>query len=139
MKWRRNGGYYQLRLMRGEDVLEEITGFVKSRRLKSGVLIGLGAASDIELGYYDLHRRQYRKRRFRGEHEIAALVGNIAWDGREPICHIHAVISDRNCLASAGHLFGATVAATCEISLIPGRAKLIRCLEPDTGLKLLQL
>lgn len=139
MKWRRNGSYYQLRLMKDEDVLKELAGFVRSRRLKSGMLMGVGAATQIVLGYYDLHRQQYRKRRFRGEYELAALVGNIAWDDKEPVCHIHAVISDRRCAAHAGHLFEARVAATCEISVIPGRSRVLRRLEPDTGLKLLQL
>jgi len=137
--WRRNGPYFQLRLMKGEEIQAALAAFVKARRLKSGALIGLGAAEQIELGYYNRHRREYVRRRFRGEHEIAALVGNVAWDGKEPVCHVHAVISDRKCAAFAGHLFRAKVAATCEVSILPGTRRLSRRVEPATGLKLLQL
>jgi predicted DNA-binding protein with PD1-like motif len=139
MKWLKNGRYYQLRLVRGEEIQAALAAFVRRARLKSGALIGLGAARDIELGYYNLHRREYVRRRFRGEHELAALVGNVAWDGKEPVCHVHAVISDKKCATFSGHLFRATVAATCEVSVLPGTRRLVRRVEPDTGLKLLQL
>lgn len=139
MKWTKNGPYYQLRLMKGEEIQATLAAFVKRRRLKSGAVFGLGAAEDVELGYFHLHRRQYAKRRFRGECEVAALVGNIAWAEGEPVCHLHAVISDRRCAAYAGHLFRGTVAATCEITILPGARRLARRLEPDSGLKLLQL
>jgi predicted DNA-binding protein with PD1-like motif len=139
MTWFKNGPYYQLRLMKGEEVHAVLAAFVKGRRLKSGALIGLGAVEGIELGYYNLHRRQYVRRRFRGEHELAALVGNISSDGKEPVCHVHAVISDKRCVTFSGHLFRAVVAATCEVSILPGARRLVRRVEPDTGLKLLQL
>jgi len=139
MRWRKNGPYYQLRLERGEEIIPTITEFVQARRLKSGWLTGLGAGTDLELGSYNLKKKKYHRRLFKGEYEICSLVGNIAYDDKTPIQHIHAVISNERLTTYSGHLFGGRVAATCEIAILPGTEKLIRRLEPDSGLKLLQL
>jgi len=139
MTWVRNGAFYQLRLERGEEVLETLAGFVKEQRIRSGFLTGLGAAEDIVLGLFDPRTRAYRKRTFRGDHEIAGLVGNIAWHGGQPICHVHATISTPRLTAFAGHLFSARVTVTCEVALLPGTRKLIRSRDPATGLNLLAL
>ncbi|MGQ9708164.1 MAG: PPC domain-containing DNA-binding protein [bacterium] len=139
MRWTKNGRFYQLRLMRGEEILTTLIDFVRQEKIKSGVLVGLGAGTDFELGYYHLEKRAYHRRRLKGEFEIVSLIGNIAWDDRQPVCHCHIILSDRRMAAYAGHLFAGRVAATCEVSIFPGEKKLRRELEPETGLKLLNL
>jgi len=135
----RNGAYYQLRLMAGEEIVETLVGFVRRRRIKSGFLTGIGAAEDITLGCFDPKTRAYRKRKFKGDHEIAALVGNAAWVGRNPVCHIHAVISTPRLATFAGHLFSGTVTVTLEVALVPGTRRLTRKPDPLSGLNLLAL
>lgn len=139
MKYVKNGPYYQLRLERSEEIVSELASFVRRRHIRSAFLTGLGAGEKLVLGFYDLRRHRYVRRQFRGEYEIAGLVGNIAWAGGEPICHIHAVISNARLTTFSGHLFEGLVTVTCEVSLLPGSRKLERRLETATGLKLLQL
>jgi len=139
VRYIKNNPYYQLRLLKGEEIITTLTAFVKEKKLKSGVLIGLGAGTDLELGSYNLKKQRYHRRRFKGEYEICSLVGNIAWADNEPVLHIHTVISNERFTTYSGHLFASYVAATVEIAIIPGEKKILRQLEPDTGLKLLQL
>jgi hypothetical protein len=139
MRHTRTGRGYLLRLERGEDIIATLRQFVRTKKIPSGTFTGLGAADRITLGMFDPARRTYRKRLFRGDHELAALVGNIAWDRADPVCHTHAVISNRNMQAFAGHLFAARVTVTCELTLLPGTGRVRRCLDPATGLKLLDL
>jgi predicted DNA-binding protein with PD1-like motif len=139
MRCVKNGPYYQLRLMPGEEVMAELAAFVRRRHLKSGFLFGLGAAEDVVLGCFQPGSRTYRKRTFKGDLEVAALVGNVAWAGKDPVCHVHAVISNSRLATFAGHLFSARVTVTCEVSILPGQRKLVRRLESETGLRLLQL
>jgi predicted DNA-binding protein with PD1-like motif len=139
MTFRKNGGYYQLRLFPGEEVVATLVEFCRKQRVRSGVISGIGAAEDVVLGCFDRKRRMCHKRAFRGDCEIAALVGNTAWAGREPICHIHAVISTPKLAAHAGHLFSATVTVTCEVAITPGSVRLSRTPDPASGLKLLAL
>jgi hypothetical protein len=139
MKAVRNGGYYQLRLMPGEEIVETLAGFVRSRRIKSGFLTGIGAAEDITLGCFDPKTKAYHKRMFKGDNEVAAIVGNVAWLKQAPACHIHAVISRPNLTTFAGHLFSGTVTVTLEVSLVPGTRRLARKPDPFSGLNLLTL
>ena len=139
MKAVRNGGYYQLRLMPGEEIMETLAGFVRSRRIKSGFLTGIGAAEDITLGCFNPKTRAYHKRTFKGDNEVAAIVGNVAWLKQAPACHIHAVISRPNLTTFAGHLFSGTVTVTLEVSLVPGTRRLARRPDPFSGLNLLTL
>jgi len=135
----RNGAYWQLRLMPGEEIVSTLSSFVRSRRIKSGFLTGIGAAEDITLGCFDPRTRAYHKRTFAGDHEIAAVVGNVAWVGKDPVCHIHAVISTPRLATYAGHLFSGKVTVTLEVALVPGTRRLERKPDPLSGLNLLAL
>lgn len=139
MKYGKPGPFYQLRLDRGEDVPTALAAFVGKLKVGSAIVTGLGAARMVELGYFDARRRVYCRRWFPGDYELASITGNVAWDGREPVCHLHAVISGPRMTTHAGHLFAAEVTATCEFALLPGRQKLRRGVDPVTGLKLLDL
>lgn len=139
MKAVRNGAYYQLRLMPGEEIVETLSGFIRSRRIKSGFLTGIGAAEDITLGCFDPKTKTYHKRPFKGDHEVATVVGNIAWVGKNPVCHLHAVISTPRLVTYAGHLFSGTVTVTLEVALVPGTRRLGRKPDPRSGLNLLVL
>jgi predicted DNA-binding protein with PD1-like motif len=139
MQFARSGSFYQLRLERGEDIPTAVTDFVRRQRIRSGVISGIGAAERVVLGYFDQGSRSYRKRSFPGQYEIAALVGNVGWDGPNPICHMHAVISDARMVTRGGHLFEARVTVTCEVTIVTGTRKLRREPDPATGLKLLLL
>ena len=135
----KNGPYWQLRLMPGEEIQATLAGFVRSRRIKSGFLTGIGAAEKITLGCFDPKSRAYHKRLFRGDHEVAALVGNVAWVKTDPVCNIHAVISTPRMVTHAGHLFSGTVTVTLEVALVPGTRRLARKPDPLSGLNLLSL
>ena len=139
MKAVRNGSYWQLRLMPGEEIIETLGGFLGSRRIRSGFLTAIGAAENITLGCFDPKSRKYHKRVFKGDHEVAALVGNVGWLGRNPVCHIHAVISTPRLVTYAGHLFSGTVTVTLEVAMVPGTRRLVRSLDPLSGLNLLAL
>jgi len=137
--WARAGNLYQLRLEPGEDVPATIVAFVRERDIGSGLIAGLGAADKVVLGYFDRGTRQYEKREFPGECEIASITGNIAWAGAEPVCHLHAVVAGAGQNAWAGHLFEAKVTVTCEVSIVAGQGKLRRAEDMKTGLNLLDL
>ena len=139
MKYAKNGPYYVLKLEPGDEIVETLVSFIRKHRIKSGFLTAIGAAEDITLGCFDPKMRTYHKRTFKGDHEVAALVGNVAWDGRNPVCHIHAVISTPRLATLAGHLFSGRVTVTLEVALVPGAHRLGRRPDPFSGLKLLYL
>ena len=67
------------------------------------------------------------------------MMGNITIKENEPFVHLHAVISDEECNAFAGHLFTATISVTCEVIINIVDTKIIRDECKDIGLFLMGL
>jgi hypothetical protein len=138
-----NEGYsprgYLVRLEIGEEVVTSLGSLVRQKRIRSGWLLGIGAVDNVTLGVYDLKRRQYAKRTFKGDHELVNLTGDISWLGQDPVLHIHAVIADPKLKTYGGHLFSARTCVTVEVVLVPWPTRIERKPDVQTGLNLLAL
>ena len=72
--------------------------------------------------------------------EITSLQGNVAWDGDEPVIHLHGTFSDESMQAFGGHIKELQVGGTCEILLHRWyKDALTRQADPATGLNLLNV
>ena len=136
MNWRREGDRIFIRLQRGDDVLGSLAAIADENGIFGGWLNGIGAARDVELGYYDVERREYARTEIDGDVEVASASGSIGRVDGAPFIDLHAVVTDRNCVPRAGHLFRATTTATLEFVLIVADAPIARTFDEDTGLKL---
>jgi predicted DNA-binding protein with PD1-like motif len=106
-----------LRLGKGDKIVESLAEFCRRRRIRSAYISGLGSCRGAELGFFDWEKKKYRFRKFRGDYEIAALLGNVRLKEGRPFVHAHAVLSGPDFRAVAGHLKEAKVLALCEIAL----------------------
>ena len=136
MKSRREGSRIFIRLETGDDVLKSLAEVAARYGVSGGWFNGIGSASDVELGYYDLERREYDRTAVPGEVEIASVAGPLSLLNGERHVHLHAVVSDRQCVPRAGHLFRAVVAATVEFVLLLAEAPIERTKDEATGLNL---
>ncbi len=130
---------YLLKLLRGEKIVETLTKFCVENNIHSGIISGLGGASDITLGYYDLTTKEYQWKDFVKVHEILSMNGNVAMVDNEPFLHIHMAISDDSFSTFGGHLKEALVGATCEVMITTLNTEITRMMEDEVGLKLLSL
>lgn len=128
---------YLIRLEKGERIIETLTVFCQRMSIDSGVISGIGGASDITLGYYDLTTKKYAWRNFEKIYEIVSMTGNLSIVNDIPFFHIHMVISDDNFQSFGGHLKEATVGATCELVIQQVNMPLTRSFDNEIGLKLL--
>lgn len=120
--------------------MENLTKLVQAEDIKGAWLSGLGAAMWAELGFYNLENRQYEWKKLESMMEITSLQGNIAWNGDQPVIHMHATLSDKDMKAFGGHVKELEVAGSCEISLHRWYGeRLTRSPDGQTGLKLLDL
>ncbi len=133
-----NGGFI-LRFERGEEVMASLLQFIKNQEIRGGFMVGLGACEDIELGYFDAVKGEYKNQKFPGEYEVTNLTGNIAWLKDEPIAHVHITLSDEDFKAIAGHLWSAIVSGTVEIYITTFDDRIEREKDEETGLNLLKL
>ena len=125
-------------LEKDEKVVANVLKAAADRGIVGGWVSGLGSVKDVELGYYDLPKRAYLKRRFEEDMELAGAHGNIAMAGAERILHLHCSVSGPELISFCGHLFEAKVAVTAEFLLRDFGARVERADDPTVGLRLIQ-
>jgi hypothetical protein len=133
MKHQRTRYGYVLRLDPGEDIVESLRAFGAGQDIRCGLISGIGAVGETELGFFVRDRRTYVRRRFEGEHEIGVLTGNFSELEGTPFPHCHIVLAGDDFVAHTGHLFRGVVTVTCEIQIVTDPEALKRASRPDLG------
>lgn len=140
MTYRFDGFNWLVRLQKGDLLMKSLSQVAKEENMVGAWVMGLGAASWAELGYYDLKDQQYRWKKLDRTLEITSLQGNIGWEGGEPAIHIHGSFSDENMQAFGGHVKELEAAGTVEMLLHRWYSdKIQRKPDEQTGLKLLDI
>lgn len=139
MKSKKFDTYLVVRLEKDEDIIAALKDVLVNEGIKGGFFYGLGVGKELELGYYDAHKRSYIKKKFTGEYEFTSFAGNISISDKELVIHCHVTITDADFNAFGGHLFAGTVPATLEVIVFPFTKDLLRSQDKDTGLNLLEL
>lgn len=107
-------------IQKGEHLVETITNYAREHSLKGGLISGLGAIEEVELGCYDCHNKEYLRKIFnKSEYELISLIGNISHSDGDFFTHVHASMSGKDFQAFGGHLFEAQVAVTTEVFISP--------------------
>lgn len=130
---------FVVRLDKGEEVVDSLLKFARQEKIAAGSVSGIGAVTNVTLGYFDRERREYLQKRFDEVYELVSLQGSVATIDEEPILHLHIIISDRDYSLRAGHLFSAEVAVTGEVFVRSYSEPLWRKKDPEFGLNLLKL
>lgn len=139
MNFVKENNKYLIRLYKDEDLFVALEEFAQRENLKAGMLKGIGALKDVELGYYHLDEKTYDRKEFNDEYELLSLDGNLSSLNSKPFFHIHTVLgaSDFSCIG--GHLFSAKVAVTTELYFFPLDVTVEREMNDEIGLNLLNL
>src|SRR3990167_6318397 len=82
-------------LKQGERVIGSLTQLISDNKFKAGIIQGIGAICNVELGYYDLHNKKYIKKLFKEDHQLLGLTGNISWFENNPVIHAHISIGNK--------------------------------------------
>lgn len=116
MKFKKINNNHIIKIEKGEEIIEMLTKFCEDNNIKSGRVSGIGGANNVALSYYDLERKIYITKIFKGKnYEIISLNGNIAVMEGKTILHIHITLGDENYNVFGGHLKSAVIAITGEI------------------------
>jgi len=129
------------RLDPGEDILETLEDLVMENNVRAGHLMLIGAISGATLGYFDIHKKEYKSFTISEDLEVTSCSGNIAFteDGT-PVVHAHMVVGDKNGKSYSGHLMkGCKVSVTIEVVLTVLDGELSRAADSRFGLNLLKL
>ena len=139
MEYRKFDQGYVLRLDPGEEVISCLTRLVDQENVSLGVVSALGAANDITIGIFNTVEKQYYSRRYQGDYEISALVGNVSRKDGAPYLHLHITIGNPvTGEVHAGHLSSCTISATLELFLQVWDGEVGRAFSDTVGLNLLE-
>jgi len=127
------------RINKGEKVIESILNFCKNSGIEGAWISGIGAFASADLALYNLAKKEYTKKTFKGPLEVCSLVGNVGTMNNEYLAHIHVVLSDKEMNAFGGHLEEATVAATCELKVEIFDHPIVRKYDEKIGLNLIEI
>lgn len=129
---------YVLVLSKGEEVVASIEAFAQQQGLTAAQLTGVGALSDVVLGFFDWETKDYEKIPVTEQVEVVSFLGDIAaGPNGKPALHPHIVVSRRDGSALGGHLLEAHVRPTLEVVLTESPAHLRKRKDPESGLALI--
>lgn len=127
-----------VRLDRGVELFTELTKLATTLGWQSAHISGIGALEDTELGFFQLDKKDYKRKIFKKEAELLSMDGNLAMLDGKPFWHIHAVLGDENFQCFGGHLFKGTVAVTVEINVRVFNQQVDRALDQELRFNQLQ-
>jgi uncharacterized protein len=130
---------YVIRLESGDDILQSLRQFATAKRLRSGLIEGVGSLSKVKLGHYDFKTKQYKYEAFEDDLEILNLSGNISSMNNEPLPHLHVTLGRRDFSVIGGHLDEGSSANMVEIGIRKLPGKLLKARDQEIGLNVLQL
>jgi predicted DNA-binding protein with PD1-like motif len=123
----------------GDEVIQCLNTVAKDNQLSASQFTGLGAFSDVVLGYFSWSEKDYREIPIDEQVEVLNLTGDVTLSEGEPRLHPHVVLGKADGSAHGGHLLRAHVRPTLEIVLTESPAHLVRRHDPESGLPLIQL
>jgi predicted DNA-binding protein with PD1-like motif len=134
-------GYNDLiRLARGERLSEALEQFFNDTKLPGAWVNGLGASSEITLGYFNPHTKKYQWQTITQDLEVLSLTGNFTHDeAGKMMYHLHGVFGDDDYKTIGGHVKDLVAGATLELFVHRTYQPVRRAHDQDTGLQLLDL
>ena len=139
MEYRKFPQGYALRLDPGEEVVDCLTRLVDQEGIRLGTVSALGAANDVTIGIFNTAEKKYDSRRYQGQYEISALVGNVTRQEGKPYLHLHITIGNPvTGEVHAGHLSACIISATLELFLQVWDGEIGRKFSDTVGLNLLE-
>ena len=138
MDYTRFGNTVVVRVDRYEEVMEKIQEICEKEGILLGSISGLGAASYVEMGLYDVEKKVFTWTILEQPLEVTSLIGSVTeMDGR-PYLHVHIGAADVNGKAYGGHLKKCVIGGTAEIFIHVADGHVGRKADwfSDTGLNL---
>src|ERR1700740_818377 len=83
---------YAVVLDTGEEVMGELSKFVREQEPDAASVTAIGAFRRALLGYFEWDTKQYKKIAVDEQVEVLSLLGDVAVTDEGPTLHLHAVL-----------------------------------------------
>ena len=121
-----------------DEAMAGLALFAKQERLGAAHFTAIGAFSEVELGYFEPHRKDYKRMLVSEQVEVLSLIGDIALDSAgAPKVHAHVVVGRSDGSTRGGHLLAGRVWPTLEVILVESPTFLRKRFDAESGLALI--
>ncbi|MFQ6676824.1 MAG: PPC domain-containing DNA-binding protein [Fidelibacterota bacterium] len=134
MQFKQDRNTYIIYILQNEKIMSVLTQFCKDHMIHNGQVSGIGAIRNIEMGAYDIDKKEYVTHQLSQTWELVSFQGNILLKDGEPFIHAHINVSNHELAVKGGHLFEAEVSAVGEFILHKIETDGKRELDPNIGL-----
>ena len=94
MDYRRFGNTVVVRIDRYEEVMEKLVEVCEKEGILLGSISGLGAASFVEMGLYDVEKKAFTGTILEQPLEVTSLIGSVTEKDGKPYLHVHIGAAD---------------------------------------------
>lgn len=131
-------GFYTLNFAKGDEVMSGLADFCRKREIQAAHIAGLGAASALELAYYNIETKEYERKKYEENVEIISLNGNagVKEDG-ELVVHVHGAFGRPDYSVFGGHVFEMVISGAGELHIASFPGAIHRAYDEETGLTLM--
>ncbi|KMQ65305.1 hypothetical protein ACM39_16635 [Chryseobacterium sp. FH2] len=112
------------------SVLDALTDFVISQKIRAGQIAGIGATLRI----FEPVTKKYVDKTFNEQMKISNLSGNISEVEGKPMLHLHVTLGRKDYTGLAGHLLDAKIRGAGEFFVYPISSKVIKVKNEAVGL-----
>lgn len=124
---------------KNDEVRGGLLEFANTNRFADAHLTGIGAFSDVTLGFFDPQQKTYKKIPITEQVEVLSFTGNIVQKDGKPRLHAHVVVGKSDGTAYGGHFLEGRVWPTLEIIVSELPVHLWRRDDAETGIALIEL
>lgn len=121
----------------GEEAAGGLLAFARENNLSASQFTAIGAFAEVELGFFEIEKKDYKCIPIREQLEVLSLIGDVSLSKGEPKIHAHVVLGKVDGTAWGGHLLKGVVRPTLEVILTESPVHLRREHDPATGLALI--
>ena len=124
---------------KGDEVRQGLLEFANTNRFADAHLNGIGAFSEVTLGFFYPRQKAYKKIAVNEQVEVLSFTGNIVQGEGKPRLHAHVVVGKSDGTAHGGHFLGGRVWPTLEMVISEMPVHLRRTQDEESGLALINL
>jgi len=120
-----------------DDLYGALADYCLKNKIKSGLIIAVGALKNAKLSYYDQSKKVFLPKNINKPLEILSCLGNVSLKDGQPFVHVHLTVSDKTGRVYGGHLEKGSVVFACECAILETSGELLnRKFDKLTGLSL---
>ena len=128
---------YAVIFYQGDEAFSGLLEFAEKYHITSAHFTAIGALNGATLGWFDPQRKMYKKIPINGQHEVIAMIGDIALYQGKPSVHTHMVVAGPDGTTRAGHVLAAFASPTLEVMVTVDPVTMQKRLDPETDLTLI--